>query len=1080
MLCITLSLPVLSLPTEQQTTDSQTEQPPKTDNETFAPSADGDESTESLTSFSETLADDTRYYPDSEDYESICTTSGNWLALDGSTNDTWIVSARSGYQDAEIVSDSDLLIAWAWDSYEAGAQENVHYASHLATEVILANQKLWAYIRLDENELRFRFFYCNNSGGVPADHDYGDWYQPGDTDWHEYCDDPGSELSGNITFVGIQLQWNGAIRFAETNDTLWCDWLQFSEFVPCDFSDSSYTESFTDIGDWFWYAGEAEDEISTNGDAMAAEFANDGSGNSDYLYTYSPSFTEVGTYYIMARYRMNTTTGPSVSMYARSIDATGGGTLTSLGSYTRTTDWTTSRWVVTTTVAMEAFYFYTSFTTHSDFIFYVDWLRIWDGGILESGWAHDGSTTHNITILAGGSVSTDGDYLSLVSDADSATFDFFIDPTESTGSLRGMLGSLFPFMEIGINSGDIGDDIMIQVQTSSEAWGTIQSKTTITSSTMRFNHVVPTSGGYIGKFRIWAYSSQTLRIDYMKIYTIANWTISQSQCEVADYLYVSSSALYCSALTSDANEYIRLDYDPTISITQATYQVFNVTTDATDNHAEFYFTMYNGAWGTATDNTRGPTATGTITDIRLQFQGDTSAAATRYISAVKFIIDATAPVILDRFATPANPNPDDSVTISVIVSEAIEVYEVTLNAVAYPAGFSDVDYICSEEVANTAFNYTFSDLDEGYYLFEITANDGANEDIEYLPVTITAKTFIISDVVLITSTETLASISGYSTLDAAYTIYENDTNSGSGSISAGWFSIAWTKDDTAGAYVELGLKFVAGGVTHWVNGSYSVASAVVLQVTDTLHTESDTTNYLSGYANLGCTWTAYDNNSLIDSGSLGAGSFAIRWDKQTTEGLHEWGIKFISGAITRWVNGTYAADGIVIENAWAGQDNDTVYISGELFSSITTLTYTVYEDAGLGNVLRSSGSITLTSTRAWFSIEWAKSAENVEANFTLVISDGTNNSTIYGFYTERAAEVTNITNASSYFREGDNVSTINNTTIQTDTASIEFVLAIVGLTTAAIFLGGVIEWWFGRGRSDREYHLAVASGRNNG
>jgi hypothetical protein len=126
---------------------------------------------------------------------------------------------------------------------------------------------------------------------------------------------------------------------------------------------------------------------------------------------------------------------------------------------------------------------------------------------------------------------------------------------------------------------------------------------------------------------------------------------------------------------------------------------------------------------------------------------------------------------------------------------------------------------------------------------------------------------------------------------------------------------------------------------------------------------------------------------------------------------------FSYGVITRWANGSYEARGVLIIYLVIGQDNDSVVISGKIYSSAHVLNYTVYENIGSGNVLVGSGTFTLVATEAWFSIIWSKSSENAHGNFTIVITDGSNNSTAYGWYTKAMAEITNIVNNASHLQE---------------------------------------------------------------
>ena len=250
--------------------------------------------------------------------------------------------------------------------------------------------------------------------------------------------------------------------------------------------------------------------------------------------------------------------------------------------------------------------------------------------------------------------------------------------------------------------------------------------------------------------------------------------------------------------------------------------------------------------------------------------------------------------------------------------------------------------------------------------------------------------------------------------NSSISIYDNDELQ-SGPLSELLSPIRYPLSDTAGTH-NLSVFIDAGADSFWYNISYTVAETA-FRVDSGPYTETDTRNYFSGYANIGFNYSVYDNNSLSTSGTKSFGSFSIDWSKSTLKGLHEWGILFNSSGTLRWVNGSYGADGLLILNLWPGQDNDSIYLSGRLYSTDLTLSYWVWENTGSGNVLVGSGDISIVASTAWFTVYWDKSAENVAANWTLTITDGLNNSTAYGWYTKLDSAVTNITNNASHYED---------------------------------------------------------------
>jgi len=76
------------------------------------------------------------------------------------------------------------------------------------------------------------------------------------------------------------------------------------------------------------------------------------------------------------------------------------------------------------------------------------------------------------------------------------------------------------------------------------------------------------------------------------------------------------------------------------------------------------------------------------------------------------------------------------------------------------------------------------------------------------------------------------------------------------------------------------------------------------------------------------------------------------------------------------------------------QNNESVIVGGTVHTSATTLQWTVYE-AALG---WASGTITGVSNGAYISWIWAKSSSTSTSNFTVTVTDGTYNTTFYGWY----------------------------------------------------------------------------------
>jgi len=987
----------------------------------FITSSDGDESASSIDVFEETLPDDVLFYPDGGFLnDTVNLASAGSYQGTGQTNTytSTFVMDDTKWEVTNTTVTNSLVTMFMNFTIPSGTLEDVRVSLY-----ICARDGAQGSVTINENLVSL---YDSTDGWT----DLSNVNTPS-LGWVNFTNTNARYFDSSVVMLKVFI--NATDPTFSIN--LLCDYAEV-KFSYMTLSSGNYAESFADVSDWTGSTLEATDSFTTDGDVLSFKYNWASASDADIIYTNSPS----GVYpYIEVRYRYNTTAGSTISLRGSSADGMEGTWLYSL-ALTKTTTWTTLKaYWGTNTTPVECLFIYSVSTYSQQVNLQFDYIRA--SNSTSMGWQHDGSTTQGITPYSG-SYSSDGENVTILTGN--------IDFDKEMGST-----SYYPFLEININA--LSGYWLLAVWIGSTQY-VIQS-TSYSSGTFRYN-IRSQASGEITRIRL--YVGTNLSMYYIKLYSIANYTVTLTGTSTDDVLYVDSDILYCSGTGFTS---MVLDRDPALSVANPTYNVWNVTTSSGTPQADYYVS----AWAGYSSETRGGLTSGTLTDIRLKFTANAN------IAAITFIEDSTAPSILDRFATPANPSPSDAVTVSVVASDTVFIYKVTLNAVTYPAGFSDVDYTCTEQVAQNVYSYTFSTLVEGYYLFAITATDGANTDVDYLPVSTSTVPLQISDIVLITATEQTAQVSGRSNMDCSYQIYENDTLQGSGSVSSGWFSVAWTKDSTAGAYIELGIKFYVSTYVDWVNGSYSVATAEVLQITSPVYSSSDTRNSLAGYASLSCTWTSFDNNTQISTGSLAAGSFFIGWARQTLRGLHLWGVNFTDGVTTRWVNGSYQADGIQIVSATIGQDNDTIFVSGQVYSTILSLTYWVYENNGTGNVLIGTGTITLGQTKAWFSLAWDKSSENVAANFTLTISDGVNNSTVFGYYTKLDASITYIINATDidnrdYTYEGD-------TTVQEDPQKfVNFVISIVAVIFLALFLGYLVNWSYEKRRKDRDFRAMVAGG----
>jgi hypothetical protein len=340
-----------------------------------------------------------------------------------------------------------------------------------------------------------------------------------------------------------------------------------------------------------------------------------------------------------------------------------------------------------------------------------------------------------------------------------------------------------------------------------------------------------------------------------------------------------------------------------------TYSVYNLTTSGTAPE----FSQYVSSWSSYSDDTRGATTSGTVTDIKLKFD------STETLSAIKFIEDATAPDILDKFIDPGEPYDDETVTVMTVAYDGQEVYKCTINAVVCPAAFSDVDYEMTETDQEHVFTYAFSSLTAGYYLFQIKVSDGANTYEEYISVRVREAEILITTYTFFgaSSDFSFMQFSGYISRDCTYNISEwsaswpvNETHTGS--VSEGMFNIAWDKIGVNDVDANFTIVFVNGSLSLTIEGYYGTAYKLLriteIKFENVEESQAATNITVNFYTNKDIDWFVYDrddSDAVLASGSSLEGSDSLTWIKDRSPYSHKYAIKWTDGVSNIWVNGSY-------------------------------------------------------------------------------------------------------------------------------------------------------------------------------
>ena len=160
-------------------------------------------------------------------------------------------------------------------------------------------------------------------------------------------------------------------------------------------------------------------------------------------------------------------------------------------------------------------------------------------------------------------------------------------------------------------------------------------------------------------------------------------------------------------------------------------------------------------------------------------------------------------------------------------------------------------------------------------------------------------------------------VKGTSNVNCEWHIYNRDTSAWTGeydSITGGnnYFQFLFTLQTASGKH-NYSLYFnISVSIYIWKNGTYNIAPTI-LAISSPVYTATEEHNLLSGTTNVACDWHVYNNDTEMDTGTLGIGSFAISWNKNTTTGYYIWGAKFDDGTTVRWVNGTFEIDAAILD-----------------------------------------------------------------------------------------------------------------------------------------------------------------------
>ena len=597
----------------------------------------GDESPQSITSFSETLPDDVLFYPDAF-YDPIM---------------DYCNSSSTVNQGAETNSYTDTQATGgnAWESYDGTEEYHVEFYM-LFTIPDLGGS-------IDGIGLNTYVKYTGASGGWSIDINF----------WDGAAWVGGVDETDAITYTWVNTTsydagtWSSntikvRVRCEDANDevTLYIDYAEITIDYMMTLSDSDhYAESFAGVDDWSEEANTANAaSFTTNGDILDFSITFDDAGNEYAVYATDISLTIPAGGSIEYRYKIDNAT--AVNGYFRMHDGVNlisGGLASELDSE----DWETVKvseseitdadydageelyiWIYLDDAPAEI----DSGTYHMWF----DYARVSPSN--EAGWQHDGSTIEGFAPQNEYCVlSTDGDLLNFSADGETAFWDILFDPTATLAYLD---PDYYQFSKYKIDSvhDDNSDGNIWTIRYYFDGGNYYAPPETDIAGTF-YENLLAGAGGSNDRYkiRIWCNADEWFTLDYFKIYSIANFTVSQSGVGTDDYLYVDSGTLY-----SHIDEgYIEANHDPTLDI--GTHYGWDLNTSFISPEVDFY----DGAWLGYSSETEGEFTLGTtITDFRLKFTDTENIISLTFTDLLGWNPDYTVTVWFDMIPFTGNLN----------------------------------------------------------------------------------------------------------------------------------------------------------------------------------------------------------------------------------------------------------------------------------------------------------------------------------------------------------------------------------------------------------------------------------------
>ncbi|MFW9890510.1 MAG: hypothetical protein ACFFER_20240, partial [Candidatus Thorarchaeota archaeon] len=507
-------------------------------------SADGDESSASITSFSETTSDDMLLFPDS-DSDRVLTSSITVVEKDGSgttqeygTDSNTHTNTTTEYDpDASggIQPEDSFTMYWDYDFLGPGLMSTFNFT-----------------LPMIGTGLEAHFIYQARGGtSSPAggasngttgaseiylyDHDSSTW----DLISNEAAAEPvvwtwsttSSEYWNNDDRT-VMFKINASIS---TYTHLWFHYLKIRPTTTT----TVYAESFADVSDCIYPNLEAGDSFTSDGDIGVLECAYGGTAEYDGFGANGIS----GYYdYFELRYKVNTTSGYVINFATYSSDNWVTNNLWLTLPRTEALSWYTYKYPYFR--SGESWRFTLYLTSSVSVKVQIDYIRFSPAD--EMGWQHDGSTTEGVenqgTADVSYSKSTDGDILTLnatYSGAGSVST-WHLMRFDTTATKSDIERDYYPFGQVRYRvTGVSGVSPYIRFY-SEGTYTQVAADTDGGWHAAEMNILASTgASSYTVGFMFYYYGMDTgdtieLEMDYSQVYSIANWTITQGAGQTAN------------------------------------------------------------------------------------------------------------------------------------------------------------------------------------------------------------------------------------------------------------------------------------------------------------------------------------------------------------------------------------------------------------------------------------------------------------------------------------------------------------------------------------------------------------------